>query len=808
MSFADIGGVIGSIWGPIGAAIGSTIGSLIDMQFMDDIEGPRLQDIKFTTSAYGAPIPLVYGPSNRVAGQVIWWDGVTEAKREEDTGAFGLGPTITTYTYFSSIAIAFNDRPSSQLKRIWANNVVIFDASAKDPDVPTPTMSPTRGQKFVRVYNPITGEDVIFENGIPDDIPPTFKGIFSYLRSFKPTGYMSEMEYVRFYPGSETQEPDLFMESVEGVGNVPAYKGVSYIVINRLALASFGNRIPNIEVEVEADEEISLDGMMQDLLGRAGISDTSSISLTDSVSGAFFARNAALTAFLPQLQTFFRFHTVQQFGSIRFIKRPESMQGTIGLTDMGGRERSTEPAQNGPIVYNIESEAESINSVALTALDIGRDYQRNTQKAFRSVGRAGNEVALEMALSLTATEIRETAERILKDAWSRQWRLRFSTSSAYANLAAGYTLGVPYNDEVLPILITQVTIGRNGIVEVEGTFEDTSTEAVSVIAQPAPVSSVNRTLAVLTTLQLLDIPLILTGNEDSGFYWAISANNFFTGASLQRSIVAYDSDYLNIAEAGQQSYIGDVATALAAGTDVTFDRTNTLTVTLRNPSLMLSSQTELAVLNGANLAWVGPESGIGGELIQFVDATLVSSGVYTLSTLLRGRYGTEANIGTHGADEVFVLITTATIGSLDFGTADWNLTRWYRALVSGQDDSVTYLYEFANTGVRAKPLSPVHIKGSRDGSNDLTISWIRRSRGTRTYLGGGTVPLNEVTESYEVDIMSGVSVLRTISISSESATYTAAQQTTDGLTPGDLVDVNIYQISDTRGRGFPGSATV
>jgi len=110
-----------------------------------------------------------------------------------------------------------------------------------------------------------------------------------------------------------------------------------------------------------------------------------------------------------------------------------------------------------------------------------------------------------------------------------------------------------------------------------------------------------------------------------------------------------------------------------------------------------------------------------------------------------------------------------------------------------------------------KPLSPVHIEGSRDGSNNLTITWIRRTRVAGDWVDNIDVPLGETTEAYEVDILNGPggAVLRTITgLTSQTASYSAANQTTDGITPGNPVTVVVYQISSTIGRGFGAEATI
>ncbi|WP_029042680.1 baseplate multidomain protein megatron [Cucumibacter marinus] len=54
----------------------------------------------------------------------------------------------------------------------------------------------------------------------------------------------------RFYRGTEDQVPDAFIEAKQGAGNAPAYRGTAYIVFERLDLSPYGNRIPQISVEL------------------------------------------------------------------------------------------------------------------------------------------------------------------------------------------------------------------------------------------------------------------------------------------------------------------------------------------------------------------------------------------------------------------------------------------------------------------------------------------------------------------------------------------------------------------------------
>lgn len=63
-------------------------------------------------------------------------------------------------------------------------------------------------------------------------------------------GQLLELEGLnaRFYRGTEDQAVDSLIEAKQGVA--PAYRGLCYLVFERLPLGEFGNRVPNITVEL------------------------------------------------------------------------------------------------------------------------------------------------------------------------------------------------------------------------------------------------------------------------------------------------------------------------------------------------------------------------------------------------------------------------------------------------------------------------------------------------------------------------------------------------------------------------------
>ena len=68
--------------------------------------------------------------------------------------------------------------------------------------------------------------------------------------------------------------------------------------------------------------------------------------------------------------------------------------------------------------------------------------------------------------------------------------------------------------------------------------------------------------------------------------------------------------------------------------------------------------------------------------------------------------------------------------------------------------------------------------------------------------------LGEASEAYELEILSGVSVLRTLSATAPSTLYAASDETLDFGSTQSSFAVRLYQISAAVGRGLPATATL
>ncbi len=107
-----------------------------------------------------------------------------------------------------------------------------------------------------------------------------------------------------------------------------------------------------------------------------------------------------------------------------------------------------------------------------------------------------------------------------------------------------------------------------------------------------------------------------------------------------------------------------------------------------------------------------------------------------------------------------------------------------------------------------RPLAPVHLKAWRGGgSDDVTLSWVRRTRLGGDGWDGSDVPLGEEREAYAVEILSGGAVVREVAAEAAPVTYTAAQQEADFGAAVTSLDWRVSQLSASFGRGVPAAAT-
>jgi hypothetical protein len=299
----------------------------------------------------------------------------------------------------------------------------------------------------------------------------------------------------------------------------------------------------------------------------------------------------------------------------------------------------------------------------------------------------------------------------------------------------------------------------------------------------------------------MNINSLRDSDNDPGFYAAATSSaKSWSGATMYQSI-DNGASYQVVTTFTSRATMGRALNAMGdyqGGNTV--DELSTVTVSL--PFGTLVSVTYANLLEGAQAAL------IGDEIVYFRDAVLNANGLYTLRGFLRGRRGTEGAMSTHAIGDRFVLLTPSTVKRISQVTADIGKTRLYKMVTSGASLSSAMPQSFKNEGAGLKPYAPVHVGGGRDASGNLTISWVRRTRISGEWRDGLEVPLGEDSESYEVDILNGSTIVRTLTASTPTVQYSVANQIGDFGSAQASISVRIYQMSQTVARGYPAFATI
>ena len=574
------------------------------------------------------------------------------------------------------------------------------------------------------------------------------------------------------------------------------------------SISSGGNPLPNVgevrywSIDAIASDGVPLSTIVADICARSGL-ESGDINVTDLATTTVrgYLRSTQMTgrSAIEPLARGFLFDAVESDGVLKFVRR-----GTASVATLTADDFALSGDQDGPHVTTLQQDNELPIELSIRYMDVDRDYQSGAQRARRLAPDSQQTATVELPVVLTGSEAKQSAEVLQYLAWTERTKYQFALRPQHIKLDAGDIVTVPIGGTDRRLRLTQVTLAD--VLACEAVADDASVYISAAVA--AATTSAQQTISTpgTTIPAFLDIPILRDADDDADFYLgATGTGTGWTGAAVYKS--ADRADWARIDAVTEPSTIGTCTTLLPTGPTTVFDDGSTVTVRLIAGTL--SSVTEAQMCNGANAAAIGSMSG-GWEIVGFQNATLQGDGTYLLSRFLRGRRGTEWAVGTHAIGDQFVLLESGDLIRPDTAATEINSARYYKMPSFGTHLTDAAEITYTHQSVGKKPLSPVHISGRRHApaTNDWTVSWVRRGRLDWEWRDYVETPLGEATESYEIDIMSGSTVKRTLTASTQSVTYTAAQQTTDFGGVQTTLSVRVYQMSATVGRGYAGTATL
>ncbi len=562
---------------------------------------------------------------------------------------------------------------------------------------------------------------------------------------------------IRIHTGGEDQQPDSTMEMHLGAGAVPAYRGLCYLTFTDLQLADFANRIPNISAEIVSSGDMDCDAVILPKIPsmyRDG-------GVIDPARGALLCMNATRA---------FKYDLVNNTLALNVPLVNDVYGDLCGLDSEGYLYHATDAYGVG--MHLCKRNPNTLAVVAKTKKRIDYSVSGFVLGDRIFVHRSRKIYDLDFNLVADLSEWFPSANEapMCADADGRYWQAAVD-------------------------IIRRVEVD---IVACQAVAEDEI--AYSSAAKGASVALPLAIIPIATPISALvmDLPMLRAEDDGLGLYYAFGIKDA-GGASLYRSPDGVTWDI--IGTGSEVPTYGWASNVLAAPLSPwSWDETNKVQISLSSGAL--DSKTALEVLNWANVAL------LGNEIIQWRNATLLAANLYELSGLLRGRRGTEGSVGTHAIGDKLVVLAAGSLYRMAMASTQIGQTAHYKALPAGGDwdDAAQTSLKYNAASLRC--FSPVHVKGTRDASGNLTLKWVRRTRWNAEWLDEIDIPLFEDEEAYQIDILNGSTVVRTISASTTSATYSAANQTADFGAAQSVLSVAIYQINSTIGRGTPGKATV
>jgi hypothetical protein len=549
------------------------------------------------------------------------------------------------------------------------------------------------------------------------------------------------------------------------------------------------------------------------ILSRAGYEpaqmDLAGIADLDMIGYVRTRQMTARAALDPLRQAKF-FDMYESGRTIRAVKRGGPIRHTFTEDELGvfvsGDQRPSR------ITTSEMQDVDLPRQVRLHYLSQARDYELGQQDSPARVDTAAvNDVDVEVPMVLDDSEAKQVAQVLWADAWQSRNTHECQISTRWQELEPTDVIAVPVNGEVHRCRILDISDALPSHRKLSLIRDDDGNYESYAVAQTPPVIPQPVAITSPANMVLLDIPLIRDSDNDPGFYAAMYPliAGGFKGAAIYRSTDA-GGNWVRVATAANAAITGTVVLEVPAAGYSTVDGASVLTIQLDGDD-ELSSITRAAMLagsTGSNAAAVGADG--RWELVQFQDVEAVGDRIYQLTTLLRGRRGTEHAIGQSIVGDKFVLLTGPGIIRVPLQLSDVGREYLYRAVGTGLTVDSADDVAFTGQGIALKPFSPVKIEGSRDPeTGDWSITWIRRGRIGQTLADGTDIPLSEEQEDYEVVIRDADdNEIRVLSVVTAAATYRGDQQRTDFGTYVNPLEVEVYQISAAVGRGYVGRATL
>lgn len=676
----------------------------------------------------------------RVGGNVVWMNDIrkVESRQSGSGGNQGgggkgggrpSGPDVITISYFVDLAVMLGEG-ELELLAVYANADKIYDVRVPsrtgiiDPVIPPdepydPIIlpDPQDGGRFQRPhdrygYHPVANA----------------RGEISV--AVAAGGYAG----LRFYAGREDQLADPAIAAdfqtryaadyTAGRQVTPAYLGRSYFVIEDFDISKYGS-VPTFTAIVRNKNLKTAQQICDDLSERSGLPsslrDFSALATAKVRGMAIINRRSMKSIVEETLRLRFPFDLTQRGGKVTAIMRGGAPVYDIPIAHLGWRAGGAAEqldADNTPInkvaAKVRTSQVDLPRVIDLKAFDVAKEFEISAQSAQRQVVATRRAETIELNMSLTTSEMRDVAQRLLDVAHLEgREALTFQLPHNYCDLVPGDVVRVPADDSLVhQVRITEISGAIPGVLEIAGLPTD-----AALYQQTNPGTPSNYTAPPVPTPAtivgtFIDTAYLRDRDQQAGRAGIYVAASMYENGEFRAARVYRDrgAGYELMADLPERAVLGRAATVLTQGGD-------TVDISLFGTS-SLSSATAAAVDGGTNACL------LGGEVFGFTSALPVSGFVnrWRVSGLRnRGARQTSAAQSTHVVNERFVLLDSA-LRYLPLERGEAGVARNWKFVAAGQAVADASVISFTWSAAGTKLPVPTGLQASINGTR-VRVSW-------------------------------------------------------------------------------------
>ena len=599
-------------------------------------------------------------------------------------------------------------------------------------------------------------------------------------------------------------------EVVNSTGGIPSF----YVRDGILIIAFFADPEPSIAGHQSAatirrwglgglgNNSVELADIISDVCLSSNLIEATDIDVTaidQQVKGYRVTETAALRAALEPLQAAWPFDVVPSGYNIKFVPRGGSSVANVAEDDLG----ATDGKPMTRLTSAREMDSQLPMRVELGYFDVAREYDAGQQAAERLNTDAINTLKTELPIVLNGTEAAGMAEVLLYLYWLERHDISFVLPPTFLHLEPADVITITALEGSHEVRLTSINSLPDGRLECTAKYNHAAVYVPTAVGEESLAPGQTLTSPGPTELILLDAPCVSEAMDAPGFVAAACGyNNGWKGATVYETA---DGGQTWSSVAGftiPGSIFGTARDSLGAGRYDIIDPVGRLTFQVLSGSL--SSVSDAALFAGSNTFAYGAHG--RWEIIGAKTCTQNTDGSWSLGNLLRGRFGTEWAASLHTDGDSIVLLNSATPFVVQV-TSSIGSAKTFRGVTSGRGIDTASDLSFTYSGANLECVAPVYLNGNRNVSTlDWTLTWVRRTRVGGEWRDFVDAPLGEAAENYVVEIWSDSSyttLKRTLTSTTTTKTYTAAQQVTDFGAALATIYVKIYQVSATVGSGIP-----